>query len=360
MQRIYNFSPGPSMLPLPVLEKAQAQLTDYQGTGMSVMEMSHRSKAYMAIIEDAQRKLRKLMQIPDNYKVLFIQGGASMQFAMVPMNLAQNKKADYIISGNFANNAYKEGKRVLNARAAASSQDVNFCRIPSFTRDDLDPQADYVHICTNNTIFGTCYPEVPDTGDIPLVADMSSDILSKPYDVGKFGVIYAGAQKNLGPAGFAVVIIREDLIGREPSLSLPAMLQYKTYAENDSMYNTPPTYAIYVASLVMDWLLEMGGLQAVHQHNLKKAAILYDYLDSSSFYTATADKTQRSIMNVPFTTPSKELDQRFIAQAAQQGLATLAGHRLVGGMRASIYNAMPLEGVQALADFMQEFERSNG
>lgn len=360
MQRVYNFSPGPSMLPLPVLEKAQAELTDYQGTGMSVMEMSHRSKTYMNIFAQAQQKLRTLMQIPDGYKVLFVQGGASLQFSMAPQNLVQNGKADYIISGNFANNAYKEGKRVLDARVAASSQDVNYCSIPSFTKDDLDPQADYVHICTNNTIFGTCYPEVPDTGEVPLVADMSSDILSKPYDVSKFGMIYAGAQKNIAPAGFAVVIIREDLIGREKSLALPAMLQYKTYADNDSMYNTPPTYPVYMASLVMDWLLEQGGLTAIHQHNMKKAGILYDALDASGFYRATAQKAHRSLMNVPFTTPDADLDKRFIAEAAQQGLVTLAGHRLVGGMRASIYNAMPIEGVQALVAFMKEFERKNG
>lgn len=358
MKRVYNFSPGPAMLPLAVLEKAQSQMLDYEGSGMSPMEMSHRSKAYISIIEAAEANLRKLMEIPDNYKVLFMQGGATMQFSAVPMNLKKNGKADYIVSGNFANNAYKEGARFLDARIVASSKDQNYSCIPAFSKADFDPEADYVHITTNNTIFGTCYPELPDTGAVPLVADMSSDILSKKYDVSKFGLIYAGAQKNIGPAGVAIVIIREDLLERCGD-DLPVLLNYQTYAKKQSMYNTPPTYSIYMAGLVFEWLLELGGLDAIHKINVDKARILYDYLDSSDFYTATAKKEQRSIMNVPFTTPSKELDQKFIAEAAENGIVSIAGHRLVGGMRASIYNAMPVDGVKALVAFMKKFAEEN-
>ncbi|MBC8529451.1 3-phosphoserine/phosphohydroxythreonine transaminase [Christensenellaceae bacterium NSJ-44] len=356
--RVYNFSAGPSMLPLSVLQKAQAELLNCNGSGSSVMEMSHRSAPYEAIIAEAESLLRELMQIPDNYKVLFIQGGATQQFSMVPMNLKVNGKADYIVSGNFANNAAKEAAKFVDVNIVANSKPQNYAEIPAFDSKDFDPEADYVHITSNNTIFGTRYTQWPETGNVPLVADMSSNILSEPMDVSRFGLIYAGAQKNIGIAGLAVVIIREDLLSRSCD-KLPVLMNYNTYANNDSMYNTPPCFAIYMAKLVFEWIKEQGGVAAVYENNVKKAAILYDYLDSSSFFKATAKKEDRSLMNIPFVTPSKELDAQFVKEAAQQGFVNIKGHRLVGGMRASIYNAMPNEGIEKLVAFMRDFEARN-
>ena len=322
------------------------------------MEMSQRSRAYEAIIEKAEADLRTLMQIPDNYKVLFLQGGASTQFAAVPLNLMKSGKADYILSGQFSTKAYKEALKYGDAKAVASSKEQNFTVIPETTRDTFRPDADYVHICYNNTIYGTKYPSVPDTGDIPLVADMSSCILSEPVDVSKFGVIYAGAQKNMAPAGLTVVIVREDLLGNARP-ETPSMLDWKLMADNGSMYNTPPCYAIYMAGLVYEWLLSIGGLAEMQKRNIEKAALLYDYLDSTDFYTATARKEDRSIMNVPFVTASPELDAEFVAGAKERGIENIKGHRSVGGMRASIYNAMPIEGVKALVEYMREFAESH-
>ena len=346
------------MLPLSVLEKAASELVCYGTSGMSVMEMSHRSSAYEAIIEKAEADLRTLMQIPDNYKVLFLQGGASTQFAAVPLNLMKSGKADYILSGQFSTKAYKEALKYGDAKAVASSKEQNFTVIPETTRDTFRPDADYVHICYNNTIYGTKYPSVPDIGDIPLVADMSSCILSEPVDVSKFGVIYAGAQKNMAPAGLTVVIVREDLLGNARP-ETPTMLDYKTMADNDSMYNTPPCYTIYIAGLVYKWALKNGGLTAMKERNEKKAKLLYDYLDSSKLFKPTADKKYRSMMNVCFVTGDADLDKKFCSEAAAAGLSNLKGHRSVGGMRASIYNAMPYEGVEALVAFMKKFETEN-
>lgn len=356
--RVYNFSAGPSMLPLSVLQKAQAELLNCNGSGSSVMEMSHRSAPYEAIISEAESLLRELMQIPDNYKVLFIQGGATQQFSMVPMNLKVNGKADYIVSGNFANNAAKEAAKFVDVNIVANSKPQNYAEIPAFDSKDFDPEADYVHITSNNTIFGTRYTKWPETGNVPLVADMSSNILSEPMDVSRFGLIYAGAQKNIGIAGLAVVIIREDLLARSCD-KLPVLMNYNTYANNDSMYNTPPCFAIYMAKLVFEWIKEQGGVAAVYENNVKKAAILYDYLDSSSFFKATAKKEDRSLMNIPFVTPSKDLDAQFVKEAAENGFVNIKGHRLVGGMRASIYNAMPNEGIEKLVAFMRDFEARN-
>ncbi|MBR3750797.1 MAG: 3-phosphoserine/phosphohydroxythreonine transaminase [Clostridia bacterium] len=356
--RNYNFSAGPSMLPVPVLEKAAAQMLDYEGTGMSVMEMSHRAKCYDAIIKKAEADLRTLMNIPEGYKVLFVQGGASQQFAAVPLNLTVNGKADYMVTGNFANLSYKEGSRFTKARVVASSEDKTYTYIPKTTLADFDPEADYVHITTNNTIFGTKYNTLPDTGKVPLVADMSSNILSEVMDVSKFDVIYAGAQKNIAPAGLTIVIVKEELLDRAMPIC-PKMLAWKTQADADSLYNTPPTYQIYIAGLVFEHLLAMGGIAEMEKINKYKAGLLYDFIDSSSFYKNSVVKEDRSIMNVPFVTPSKELDDAFVKQAAANGLLTLKGHRLVGGMRASIYNAMPVEGVQALIEFMKKFELEN-
>lgn len=356
--RVYNFSAGPSMLPLPVLEKAAAELTEYGDTGMSVMEMSHRSKPYEKIITGAEASLRSVMNIPDNYKVLFLQGGASLQFASVPLNLGVNKKADYIISGQFSNKAYQEGQKFVDAVAVASSKDKNFTYIPQIKREDIRADADYLHICFNNTIYGTKYNYIPDTGDIPLVADMSSCILSEPVDVSKFGLIYAGAQKNVAPAGVTIVIVREDLIGNARP-DTPAVMNYKLQADNGSMYNTPPCYPIYIAGLVFEWIKENGGLEAMKQRNIEKAAVLYDYLDSQSYYTAPVEKEYRSMMNVTFVTGDAELDAKFAAEASEQGLKNVKGHRSVGGMRASIYNAMPKAGVEALVKFMEEFAKNN-
>jgi len=358
MERVYNFSAGPSMLPLPVLEKAASELVNYGDAGMSVMEMSHRSADYEAIIQKAEADLRTLMNIPDNYKVLFLQGGASTQFAAVPLNLMKTGKADYILSGQFSTKAYKEGQKYGDAKAVASSKDDNFTFIPETTRETFRPDADYVHICFNNTIYGTKFNYIPDTGDVPLVADMSSCIISEPVDVSKFGVIYAGAQKNMAPAGLTVVIVREDLLGWVNPMT-PSMLDWNLMAENGSMYNTPPCYAIYMAGLVYEWLLSIGGLEKMKEMNEKKAALLYDYLDSQDYYIAPVKKECRSMMNVTFVTGVEDLDKKFAKEAAAAGLKNLKGHRSVGGMRASIYNAMPYEGVEKLVAFMKDFAEKN-
>lgn len=358
MNRIYNFSAGPSMMPLPVLERAAAEMTNYNGSGMSVMEMSHRSSVYQQIIDQTERDLRTLMQIPDNYKVLFLQGGATTQFSAVPLNLmTKNGKADYIVSGQFSGKAAKEAERFGEVRVLATSKDRNFAYVPYVTEFHAD--ADYVHICYNNTIFGTTYPYTPQTGNIPLVADMSSGILSKPINVSDYALIYAGAQKNMGPSGMTLVIIREDLVG-EAMASCPIMLQYKVQVENGSMYNTPPCYSIYIAGLVYQWLLSIGGLSEMQKINEKKAGMLYEYLDGSKLFRPTADKECRSLMNVCFLTGDADLDKKFCAEATAAGFSNLKGHRSVGGMRASIYNAMPTEGVEALVDFMKKFEQANG
>lgn len=358
MKRVYNFSAGPSMLPVPVLQRAADEMLCYGDSGMSVMEMSHRSPEFDAIIKDAEKLLRQLMGIPDNYKVLFMQGGASTQFACVPLNLMKNGKADYILSGQFSTKAQKEAMKYGEAKIIASSKDDNFSRIPVVTRDDISPDADYVHICFNNTIYGTKYNYIPDTGDIPLVADMSSCIISEPVDVSKFGVIYAGAQKNMAPAGVTVVIVREDLLGNARP-DTPAMLNWQLMAENDSMYNTPPCWPIYIAKMVYEWILDMGGLDAMKAYNEKKCAVLYDYLDSQDYYTAPVQKEFRSMMNVTFVTGNPDLDKKFAKEAGEAGLKNVKGHRSVGGMRASIYNAMPIEGVEALVKFMKEFAQNN-
>ena len=348
------------MLPLAVLEKARDELVCYGDSGMSVMEMSHRSSDYDAIIKAAEQNLRRLMNIPDNYKVLFLQGGASTQFAAVPLNLMnRNHKADYIVSGQFSGKAFKEAQKYGDAVCAATSAADNFTYVPATTRESCRPDADYVHICFNNTIYGTKFNYIPDTGDIPLVADMSSCILSEPVDVTKFGLIYAGAQKNMAPAGLTVVIVREDLIGNARP-DTPAMLDYKLMADNDSMYNTPPCYSIYMAGLVYEWLLnDVGGLENMKAYNEKKCAILYDYLDAQDYYIAPVKKECRSMMNVTFVTGDAELDKKFASEAAKEGLKSLKGHRSVGGMRASIYNAMPIEGVEKLVAFMKKFAAEN-
>ena len=360
MARVYNFSAGPSMLPEAVLTKAAAEMLDYGGSGQSVMEMSHRSKVYQSIIDTAEALLREIMNIPDNYKVLFLQGGASSQFAMVPMNLMTGSgKADYIITGQWAKKAYKEAARYGKARAVASSEDKTFSYIPKVTKADLDPEADYVHICMNNTIYGTVYHELPDTGDVPLVADISSCVLSKPIDVSKFGILYAGAQKNMAPAGVTVVIIREDLIGKAMDIT-PTMFNYQTHADNGSMFNTPPCYTIYVMKLVLEWIKnEVGGLEQMQAINEKKAKMLYDFLDNSKLFKGTVVPEDRSLMNVPFVTGNDELDAKFVKEATAAGFVNIKGHRSVGGMRASIYNAMPVEGVEKLIAFMQKFEEEN-
>ena len=359
MNRVFNFSAGPSMLPLSVLEKAAGELCCYGDSGMSVMEMSHRSPAYEAIIKEAEALIRELMQIPDNYKVLFLQGGASTQFASVPLNLMnKNKKADYIVSGQFSKKAWKEAQKFGDAKCIASSEDKNNTYIPQITRADIRDDADYVHVCFNNTIYGTKYNYIPDTGDIPLVADMSSCIMSEPIDVSKFGVIYAGAQKNIAPAGLTIVIVREDLLGNAPE-NIPTMLDWKIRADNDSMYNTPPCYPIYMAKLVFEWIKDLGGLEAMKAYNEKKCAILYDYLDSQDYYIAPVEKDYRSMMNVTFVTGDADLDKKFAKEADAAGFKNIKGHRSVGGMRASIYNAMPIEGVEALVKFMDDFAKAN-
>jgi len=358
MNRVFNFSAGPSMLPLPVLEKAAAELVSYQDAGMSVMEMSHRTPVYEAIIRKAEADLRTLMQIPDNYKVLFLQGGASTQFAAVPLNLMTTGKADYVLSGQFSTKAYKEAQKYGDAKAIASSKEENYTVIPTITADMVRPDADYVHVCYNNTIYGTKFPAVPETGNVPLVADMSSCIISEPVDVTKFGVIYAGAQKNMAPAGLTVVIAREDLLGKARP-ETPSMLDWQLMAENESMYNTPPCYSIYMAGLVFEWLLSIGGLEEMQKRNVEKAALLYDYLDSQDYYIAPVKKDYRSMMNVTFVTGNEDLDKKFPKEAEKAGLVNLKGHRSVGGMRASIYNAMPKEGVEALVAFMKDFAEKN-
>ena len=349
------------MLPQAVLEKAASEMLDYQGSGQSVMEMSHRSKTYQAIIDEAEALLREVLNIPDNYKVLFLQGGGSTQFAMIPLNLKKNGKADYVITGQWAKKAAAEAKKFLDVNVVASSADTTFTYIPKLDPATFSKDADYFYICQNNTIYGTHYsPEqLPDTGDIPLVTDASSCILSEPMDVSKFGLIFAGAQKNMGPAGVTVVIIREDLIQEVPE-SVPTMLTYKIHADNGSMYNTPPCYSIYMVKLVLEWLKnDIGGVEKMHEINKAKAAKLYEFLDNSKLFKGTVEKDSRSLMNVPFVTGDKDLDAKFVAEAAKAGLVNLKGHRTVGGMRASIYNAMPMEGVDALIDFMKKFEAEN-
>ena len=358
MERVYNFSAGPSMLPLSVLETAAKEMLNYKGSGMSVMEMSHRSPVYDEIIKEAEALLRKLMNIPDNYKVLFLQGGASTQFAAVPLNLMKTGKADYIVSGQFSGKAQKEAMKYGDARIVASSKDANFSFIPATDKNTFNADADYVHVCFNNTIYGTKFPYIPDTGDIPLVADMSSCIISEPVDVSKFGVIYAGAQKNMAPAGLTLVIVREDLLGNARP-ETPSMLDYKLMADNESMYNTPPCYCIYIAKLVYEWILGLGGLEKMKEMNQKKANLLYDYLDSQDYYIAPVQKESRSMMNVTFVTGDADLDKKFAKEAEAAGLKNLKGHRSVGGMRASIYNAMPYEGVEKLVEFMKEFAKNN-
>ncbi|MDD6284739.1 MAG: 3-phosphoserine/phosphohydroxythreonine transaminase [Firmicutes bacterium] len=360
MSRVYNFSAGPSMLPEAVLKRAADEMLDYQGSGQSVMEMSHRSKVYQSIIDQAEALLREVMNIPDNYKVLFLQGGASSQFAMVPLNLMNGSgKADYVITGQWANKAYQEGSKYGEAHIVASSKDKTFSYIPKLDKKDFTPDADYFHICMNNTIYGTLYHELPDTGDVPLVADISSCILSQPIDVTKFGMLYAGAQKNMAPAGMTVVIIREDLIGHARDIT-PTMFNYQIHADNGSMYNTPPCYTIYIAKLVLEWIKnEVGGLDKMYEINKKKAQILYDFLDSSEMFHGTVVKEDRSLMNVPFVTGNEELDAKFVKEATAAGFVNIKGHRTVGGMRASIYNAMPIEGVEKLVKFMADFEAAN-
>lgn len=356
--RIYNFSAGPSMMPVPVLEKAAAQMLNYEGSGMSVMEMSHRSKYYDDIINGAQDALRRVMNIPKNYKILFMQGGATMQFSAIPLNLMKTGKADYAITGNFARNAFKEAKKYGTVRAAASSEADNFSWIPKQEQLDLDPTADYFYLCANNTIFGTEWSYVPQTGDVPVVADMSSNIMSKPIDVTEYGLVYAGAQKNMGPAGMAVVIIREDLMGNFRE-NMPVLLDYQLMADKNSMYNTPPTYSIYMFKLMVEWVEQMGGVAAMDEIAKKRSGMLYDYLETSSLFQSTVQKDSRSRMNVCFRTGDPELDKKFVAESIADGMSNLKGHRLVGGMRASIYNAMPMEGVEHLLKFMENFEKNN-
>ena len=359
MSRVYNFSAGPSMLPEDVLKTAAAEMLEYGASGQSVMEMSHRSKEYQAIIDAAEADLRDIMNIPDNYTVLFLQGGASTQFAMVPFNLMnKNGKADYIITGQWAKKAYKEAARYGKARAIASSEDKTFSYIPKITPDMIDPEADYVHICMNNTIYGTKWHNLPECGNVPLVADISSCILSEPIDVSKFGLLYAGAQKNVAPAGLTIVIVRNDLLGNAMDMT-PTMLNYVTHSENGSMFNTPPCYTIYIAGLVFKWIKELGGLEKMKEINENKAKILYDFLDGSSLFKGTVVPEDRSLMNVPFITGNEELDAKFVKAAKEAGFVNIKGHRSVGGMRASIYNAMPTEGVIKLVEFMKKFEEEN-
>ena len=359
MSRVYNFSAGPAVLPEEVLKEAAEEMLDYNGTGMSVMEMSHRSKAFEGIITEAEKTLRELLNIPNNYKVLFLQGGASQQFAMIPMNLMKNKVADYIKTGQWAKKAAAEAAIYGKVNIIASSEDKTYTYIPDLKDLKISDDADYVYICHNNTIYGTSYKELPDVGDKILVADMSSDFLSQPVDVSKYGLIFAGAQKNVGPAGVVVVIIREDLLTDDVLPGTPTMLKYKTHADNNSLYNTPPAYGIYICGKVFKWLKNKGGLEAMKKINEEKAAILYDFLDSSSMFNGTVVKKDRSLMNVPFVTGSDELDAKFVKEAKEVGFENLKGHRTVGGMRASIYNAMPIEGVKALVEFMKKFEAEN-
>lgn len=359
MSRVYNFSAGPAVLPEEVLREAADEMLDYQGTGMSVMEMSHRSKAYQNIIDEAEKDIRELMNIPDNYKVLFLQGGASTQFAMIPMNLMKNGVADYIVTGQWAKKAYQEAQKFGKANKIASSEDKTFSYIPDCSDLPISEDADYVYICENNTIYGTKYKTLPNTKGKTLVSDVSSCFLSEPIDVTKYGIVYGGVQKNIGPAGVVIVIIREDLIPKENLENVPTMLQYKTHADNGSMYNTPPAYGIYICGKVFKWLKKQGGLEAMKKYNEEKAKILYDFLDESELFKGTVVKEDRSLMNVPFVTGNEELDAKFVKEAKEAGFENLKGHRTVGGMRASIYNAMPIEGVKALVEFMKKFEAEN-
>ena len=359
MSRVYNFSAGPAVLPEEVLKEAANEMLDYQGTGMSVMEMSHRSPAFQQIIDDAEADLRELMNIPDNYKVLFLQGGASTQFSAIPMNLKKNGKAAYIVTGQWAKKAAQEAEKYIDVVRVASSEDKTFSYIPDCSDLDIPEDADYVYICENNTIYGTKYKTLPNTKGHILVSDVSSCFLSEPVDVEKYGIIYGGVQKNIGPAGMAIVIIREDLIPEEVDSSVPTMLAYKTQADAGSLYNTPPCYTIYMCGKVFKWLKKMGGLDAMKERNEKKAKILYDFLDQSEMFKGTVVPEDRSLMNVPFVTGDEELDAKFVKEAKAAGFENLKGHRTVGGMRASIYNAMPIEGVEALVEFMKKFEEEN-
>ncbi len=360
MSRVYNFSAGPSMLPEAVLQKSAAEMMDYQGSGQSVMEMSHRSKVFDKIYQEAQSLWREVMNIPDNYKVLFLQGGASSQFAAVPMNLmTKSGKADYVLSGQFSTKAYKEAARYGDVKVVGSSKEDNFSHIPVLDEKEFRPDADYFHICMNNTIYGTVWHQLPNTGNVPLVADISSCILSKPIDISKFGLLYAGAQKNVAPAGLTIVIVREDLLG-DPMEFTPTMFNYKTMAENDSMYNTPPCWPIYISKLVLEWIKnDIGGLEKMEERNVRKAQLLYDFLDQSTLFKGCAEKESRSIMNVTFVTGDKDLDAKFVKESEAAGFVNLKGHRSVGGMRASIYNAMPEEGIVKLVEFMKKFELEN-
>ena len=361
MNRVYNFSAGPSMLPLEVLEKAQSEFLCYGDTGMSVMEMSHRSKDFEDILENAKSTLRELMDIPDDYEIVFVQGGGSMQFAMIPLNLfSKTKKADFIQTGQWSKKAMQEAAKFGTTRVVASSEDKIFTFIPETKKEDFDPEADYAYITYNNTIYGTHYTEakLPDTGAVPLITDISSNVLAEKIDVTKFGLLFAGAQKNIGPAGVTVVIIRKDLVGKAMDIT-PTMLDYTTYVKNNSLYNTPPTFGIYIAGLVFEWVKNKGGVEAVQKINEEKCGILYDFLDDSDLFRGTVVKEDRSIMNAPFILPTDELNKKFIKEAAANGFVNLAGHRTVGGMRASMYNAMPIEGVQALVEFMKDFEVKN-
>ncbi len=359
VSRVYNFSAGPAVLPEEVLREAAEEMMDYKGSGMSVMEMSHRSQVFDSIIKEAEQDLRDLMNIPDNYRVLFLQGGASQQFAMIPMNLMKNKVADYIVTGQWAKKAYQEAQKYGKANKIASSEDKTFSYIPDCSDLPISDDADYVYICENNTIYGTKFKTLPNTKGKTLVADVSSCFLAEPVDVTKYGIIYGGVQKNIGPAGMVIVIIREDLITEDVLPGTPTMLTYKTHADADSLYNTPNCYCIYMCGKVFKWLKKMGGLQAMKEYNEKKAAILYDFLDQSKLFKGTVVKEDRSLMNVPFVTGDKELDARFVKEAKEAGLENLKGHRSVGGMRASIYNAMPIEGVEKLVEFMRKFEEEN-
>lgn len=359
MKRVYNFSAGPAVLPEEVLEEAAEEMLDYRGTGMSVMEMSHRSAAFQQIIDEAEADLRDLLQIPDNYKVLFLQGGASQQFAMIPMNLMKNRVADYIVTGQWAKKAWQEAQKYGKANKIASSEDKTFSYIPDCSDLPISEDADYVYICENNTIYGTKYKTLPNTKGKLLVADVSSCFLSEPMDVEKYGIIYGGVQKNIGPAGMVISIVREDLITDDVLEGTPTMLKFKTHADAGSMYNTPNCYCIYICGKVFKWLKKMGGLQAMKERNEEKARILYDYLDQSKLFRGTVEPASRSLMNVPFVTGDKEMDAKFVKEAKEAGLENLKGHRSVGGMRASIYNAMPVDGVQALVAFMKKFEEEN-
>ena len=359
MARVYNFSAGPAVLPEEVLQEAAQEMLDYRGTGMSVMEMSHRSAAFKGIIEEAEADLRTIMGIPDNYKVLFLQGGATQQFAAIPMNLLKTGKADYIVSGGWSKKAYKEAKKYGQINLVASSEDQNFTYVPNVDELELSPDADYVYICENETVYGNKFHKLPQTGDVPLVADVSSCFLSEPIDVTKYGLIYGGVQKNVGPAGVVIVIVREDLIREDLPEYVPTIMQYKTQADAGSMSNTPPCYGIYICGKVFKWILAQGGLEGMQKRNQEKAAVLYDYLDSTDFYQAPVRKEDRSIMNVPFVTGDADLDAEFVKGAKAKGIENIKGHRSVGGMRASIYNAMPIEGVKALVEYMKEFEASH-